>query len=166
MSQVEEVAEHPSGSLAGRMAARRKELQEVRAEVFPFPGWESMLAVEMQVLGYEALSRIGERHKTVRLKWQRELYIGVDILIAATTGFYEVAPDGSRKRISDSWIDLARTAFPDSPEDMTTRQAFFVLLPEKETLRIGDWLEEWKEWATVERQEVDEEVARDFGGTP
>lgn len=150
------------GSLAARMKRRGAELENQRTEIFPLPGWDEILAVELRVLGYEESRKIGRKLTRMRDETLQELYSFIDQIVAATEGFYEI--DGDRRTpIDKTWMDLARAAAAHKlPEDLTPRRAVLSLLGDR---RVAYLFSDWEEWMKGERQEVDEEVMRDFGTT-
>ncbi|CAB4197431.1 hypothetical protein UFOVP1313_12 [uncultured Caudovirales phage] len=151
------VAAPSAGSLAGRMASRQEELARNSTEVFPLPGWEDMLGVELRVLSYSTIRKIGQRNEKVRDEVQQELNNIVDQLITATEGFVEV--DGEKVTpIEESWVSLANK-LPHAPDDMTARQAILFLVGDK---RIHFLAADWMQWSRASAHDLDKEVGSDF----
>lgn len=152
------------GSLASRVERRSQELQSRVSEVFPIPTWEDILAVELRLVGWEALRRIITKHERQRAEAIRELYVAVDQLLLGTVQFFEINPeDNSRQEVEQTWISLARATGKVLPDSLTPRQAVIALVGDTNALIL--W-REWQEWMATRRGEVDGEVAEDFGSTP
>jgi hypothetical protein len=148
-----------AGSLAGRMASRQEELAKNSTEVFPLPGWEDMLGVELRVLSYSAIRKIGQRNEKIRDEVQQEMYNIVDQLITATEGFVEINGEtGDQSSIEESWVTLANK-LPNAPDDITPRQAVLFLVGDK---RIHFLAADWMEWSRASAHDLDKEVGSDF----
>lgn len=156
-----QVAQREAGSLAQRMEARAGELERTVSAIFPIPTWEDILAVELRLVGWEALRRIVTKHDRHRVEAIKELYTAADQILLGTEAFYEVKEDG-RERIESSWVDLARATGRKLPAELTPRQALIALVGDTNVAIL--W-RDWQEWMTTRRPEVDEELAQDFGTT-
>jgi len=149
-----------SNSLAGRMASRSEELAKNTTEVFPLPGWEDILGVELRVLSYTTIRKIGQRNNKVRDEVTSELYNLTDQIAAATEGFVEI--EGEKQTpIDETWVSLANK-LPDAPDSLTLRQAVLFVVGDK---RIHFLAADWMEWARTSSHDVDKEVGSDFGTT-
>jgi hypothetical protein len=148
----------PSSSLDGRMKARTEELESRTSEFFQVPGFEDIIAVELRLLGFEAQRKIARRNERIRDTTVQELYTACDCILRATEGLYEVDGD-TRTPIRDTWIDLARRAGKTLPNDVTDRQALLALVG---SFRVVGLWQEWSQWVSGRRPEVEEEVMRDF----
>lgn len=153
-----EVPKPKPGSLSARMAARAEYLQAHQTEIFPLPGWEDLIGVELRALGYEAIRQVQMRNERVRHEPTRELYNLADQVALATVGLHEVVAGGQYEPIDDSWVALAQR-LPDAPPDLTTRKAILFLVGDK---RLPFLVGDWGEWARTVGVGVDEDVARDF----
>lgn len=152
-------------SLEARMARQRDVLEGARTERFPIPGYESVVEVELRMLGYRRSRKIGEKHERVRDTAVRDLYIAADSLLEATVAFYEVHGDEPDDTPTDgiTWVKLARAAVSSLPENATPRQAILALLGDERLPYLAD---DWAKWMRSERGEVDEEQAAGFTTTP
>lgn len=150
-----------ASSLSTRMKARSEELERQVSEVFEIPGWEDVLAVELNMVGWKKLRVIGQRNRKVKDLPTQELYVAIDQLITATDGFFEVFGD-ERKSINDTWVSLARRTGKPLPDNLTPRQAVLALVGDTRVMALYN---SWQEWLQGERREVDEEVVRDFERT-
>lgn len=147
-------------SLSSRMANRHEQLAKNTTEVFPIPGWEDMLAVELRVLPYSTIRKVGQRNEKIRDEVLQELYSIADQLVIATEGFYEL--DGEQRiPLDDDWVSLAKR-LPDCPDEATARQAILFLVGEQ---RIHFLASEWLEWARNTHGDIEKEVSQDFGTT-
>lgn len=151
-----------SDGLAERMRRRAQELANQHSEVFPVPGYASMLAVELRALSLEATSRISQRHDRVRDPATQTLYIAADIILSATEGFFQVDRDGVQTPVDHTWSTLAASV-KQTAADASPRQALIALLG---GIHVGMLAREWDAWMAAERDESDEELVRDFGRTP
>lgn len=149
-----------SGSLSGRMAQRVQTLEKQQTEWFPIPGYEGILEVELRALGYKTIRAIQTRNEKIREPTARELANMADQLVTATQAVREVDGDEMRP-ISDGWIELAQR-LPKCPEQITQRQAVIFLVTDK---RIHFLVSDWGRWASTVRDDIDEEVVRDFDRT-
>jgi hypothetical protein len=146
-------------SLAERMDVKRKQVESRTTIIMDIPGWEDVLAVEFQVLSWEAMKNLAKRHRRLQNDALQELYTAADHLIAATVAFYENRPDGSRERIEDgSWVGLARNVKP-LKADATDRQGLLLLMRDSPTIFLWS---DWQEWLKTRKEDVDDEVMEDF----
>lgn len=159
--QEDEDQVQSGNSLSARMDQRAEVLEQQVSEIFPIPGYENIIEVELRALGYKRIRQIQKRNEKVRDEVVREIYSIADQVIAATIGFYEVNPNGTRSAIEDDWVSLAkrRRGCPDAP---TPRQALLFLVTDK---RIHFFADDWGTWARSVRADVDEELAEDFATT-
>jgi hypothetical protein len=152
-------------SLRERMAGRTEEVQRQYTKVWPIPGWEDKVAVELRMLSYREtrmIYKIAEREKD---EITGELYGIADQIIRATEGFHLVGEDGETEPIAGAtWMDVARS-MPGAnlPEDLTPRQALFAVISDR-TLAL--FFAEWEGWQRRGGRDVGEEVMRDFERTP
>lgn len=152
-----------SGSLSSRMERRSNELSSQRSDIFELPGWDDILAVELRLMGWESLRKIGIRNQKVKSVPLQELYTSIDQIVAGTERFYEIdESSGERRPIRDTWVTLARRTGKNLPQDLTPRQAVIALVGDTRVMTLYN---AWQEWMKGERQEVDEEVMRDFETT-
>jgi hypothetical protein len=121
-----------------------------------------MLAVELRLVGWEALRRIVTKYERQRVPALQELYTAADQILLGTEGFYEVDEDGKRTSVEQSWITLAKATGRVLPDELTPRQALISLVGDTNVLIL--W-KEWQDWMSSRRTEVEEEVVRDFGMT-
>lgn len=151
-------------SLKSRMAARAEQLQGERTEIFPIPGYDDLVGVELRSLTYTVRNRITRRNERERNEALRDLYNFADQAIAATVGFYEPVDKDDDEWIpmpGESWVSMCRAAHPDFPEDGTPRQAFLRLVPQD---RVDNFAMEYFEWVNGSLP-VESEVVRDFETT-
>lgn len=151
-----------SSSLSSRMERRSSELASQKSDIFELPGWDDILEVELRLMGWEALRKIGIRNQKVKSVPMQELYTSVDQIVAGTERFFELDEAGNRKPIRDTWVSLARRTGKNLPQDLTPRQAVIALVGDTRVMTLYN---AWQEWMKGERQEVDEEVVRDFERT-
>ena len=165
---VEETSSAEPGSLQQRLQQRSKELEHTVSAVFPIPTLDDILAVELRLVGWEALRKIVQKHERQQVPAIRELYVAADQLLTGTIGFYELLEAGGengaprRRKADHTWQDLARATGKALPEDLTPRRALIALVGDTNVAIL--W-QQWQEWMTTRRPEVDEEVAKDFGTT-
>jgi hypothetical protein len=161
-----EVATAPSSgpSLAERMREQSELIASQRSTVFPVPGYQSMLAVELRALSVEATGRIGDRHKKVQQESMRTLLSGCDIILAATEKFYEISTNGHKRELDEgiSWQSLAVQVRGVSPE-LSPRACLLALLTDVNVLLL---IQLWDEWMASEKQKIDEVMVEDFASTP
>jgi hypothetical protein len=162
VTEVEENSIVQSSSLDARMQARSRELESRTSEFFPIPGFEDILVVELQMLGFERQRRIARKHERLRDQTLQELYTAADCLIDATVRFAEVVSEGHVRSINDDWIELARRTGKVLPQDVTPRKALIAFVG---SFRIVGLWQEWSAWCSGRREAVDREVVSDFGGT-
>ena len=152
-----------AGSFAARMQERRREREQRTTEMFEPPGFEDLFRVEMQVLGFKALSDIVMSHQRQRDEGLRNLYITADIVLAATVGFHLVKDDDVLDPIEDgTWLSIARAMYPELDEMTRPRVALIRLL---EGQGIAALASDWNEWNTRGNGQVDMELRRDFSPT-
>jgi hypothetical protein len=149
------------GSLASRVEARAKELEDTVSYVFPIPTWEDIVSVELRLVGWEALRKIVTKHERQRVPAIRELYVAAEQLLVGTMKFYEVN-DSKLEEAETDWITLARNTGKKLPDNLTPRQALIAFVGDTNVAIL--W-QQWQEWMTTRRPEVDEEIGRDFGTT-
>jgi hypothetical protein len=147
-------------SLSARMAQRASMLRKQRTEWFPVPGWADLLEVELRAVPFEVSARIVDRNQRVRDPALQKLYITADTLLVATMGFRQLTANGPVE-IEDDWGQLAQR-LPDCPDAPTRRQAMLFLVPSD---RLLSWSADYQRWADQEGNDVDREVAEDFGPT-
>jgi hypothetical protein len=155
----------PSGrqSLQARMEAHAEHLRNDVTELFPVPGWESMLMVELKRLGYKRIRALQKRNERVRDAATRELYSMCDQIITATVGFHEVLDNGDTQELpDDTWITLAQNV-PGCPDEITPRQAILFLTGDDK--RVHFLAAEWGEWSRAGEADETEEVRADFVST-
>jgi hypothetical protein len=153
------------GSLEARMRARREEVESLVSEKFPLPRYETMVAVELRFQGYERQRAMFERNKRQRTVALKELYTACDQILGATQAFYELAgaDDEEGKRTEHSWYSLAQGVLGDKFNDESTpRQAMLALIGAEQVPTLWN---DWQEWMSGQRMDVDREVERDFRTT-
>jgi hypothetical protein len=128
----EESANVGTQGLAARMKLRREQLQKQHSKVFDIPGWEGILAVELEVMDYQTSRKISRRHEKQRDPAIQELYTAAEQLIQATVRFHEVdAQTGKLKDTDGTWKTFAQLAAQGTgdrlPEDLSSRQALIFL---------------------------------------
>jgi hypothetical protein len=170
MSQVEEerpvlVEEAPksSRSLAARMNAKRKRREQQTTEIFPVPGWEEMLAVELKVVGSSTQDRIAEFHESVPNQSERLARTMADHIVHATVGFYEVDDEGERHELEPtfSWVTAAKGPHPKLSADTQNRAALRLLVDDN----LKYLWAAWQKWMLSRGSQIDEELGRDFQAT-
>jgi len=166
-TQVEsvEIEANGSGSLESRMRARRDEVEALVSEKFPLPRYEQMVAVELRFQGYERQRSMFERNKRQRSVALKELYTACDQILAATLGFYELASadDTEGRRTEHSWYSLAQGVLGEKFNDESTpRQAMLALIGAEQVPTLWN---DWQEWMSGQRMDVDREVETDFQKT-
>jgi hypothetical protein len=157
-------AEPKAGSLEARLSERVRQIEEQRTRTFPVPSLEDIIAVELRMMGWEAIRKIASRHERVRPAGLQEVYVAADHILAVTEGFHEIDEDGQHVPVSYSWVSLARVARPADqlPDDLTPRKALLAVVRDYPLITM--W-QEWLAWIKGEQPEVGEEVVRDFGMT-
>jgi len=161
---VEETSAEP-GSLAERLQQRSKELETTISAVFPVPTLDDILAVELRLVGWESLRRIVTKHERNQVPAIRELYVAADQIVLGTEGFFEILDSEGpqrRRKVDHTWQDLARATGKNLPQEVTPRQALIALVGDTNVAIL--W-QQWQEWMTTRRPEVNEEVGKDFGQT-
>ena len=149
------------------MAAAAETHDSQLEEVFPVPGWESVAAVRLRVVGFEALDKIVMRHQRVRNQAMQKLYTAADQLLIATTGFYEVV-DGTIPAPSEdpvegmTWSTLARAGIKTLGMEATPRQAMIRLVGDE---RLPFFWNDWLEWVKSERNDPEDDILKDFPTT-
>lgn len=151
----------PNGSLSSRMRQRAEYLESHQTEKFPIPGYEDVLEVELRALGYARVRRVITNNEKIRDPGVREIATIADQLVTATEGFFEVLGE-ERRQIDDDWLTLARR-LPNCPDELTPRRAILHVVGDK---RIHFLAQDWGEWAKSVKEDVDEELGRDFATTP
>lgn len=153
-------------SLRERMADRTEDVARKFTKIWPIPGWEDYVAVELRMLSYRETRLIYKRAEMeTKDEVTAELYGIADQVITATEGFHLIDDRGGFDPIEGaSWMDVARS-MPNAnlPEDMTPRQALFALVGDR-TLAL--WFSEFDGWQRRGGRDVGEQVMRDFGTTP
>lgn len=149
------------GSLADRLQKRSQEIEHTISAVFPVPTLDDILGVELRIVGWEALRKIVTKHERQQVPAMRELYVAADQILAGTVRFYELE-DTRRTPVDHTWQELARATGRPLPEDLTPRRALIALMGDTNVAIL--W-QQWQEWMTTRRPEVNEEVASDFGTT-
>jgi hypothetical protein len=158
--ELEPEPQDAPSSLSVRMGRRHEELSRQQTEKFPLPGWEDLLEVELRPLGMRAASKITQRNQRTRDEATRQLYVVCDLLIAATVGFHQVVGERSTP-ITDDWETLAQR-LDGCPQNPTPRQSLLFLVGEERVL----WLyQAWETWQRSASEDVDKELAEDFGKT-
>lgn len=150
------------GSLQERLQHRSQELEQTVSAVFPIPTLDDILAVELRLVGWEALRKIVSKHERQQVPAIKELYVASDGILAGTVGFYEIGEDSRRTKVDSTWQELARATGKQLPEDLTPRRALIALVGDTNVAIL--W-QQWQEWMATRRPEVDEEVSKDFGTT-
>lgn len=151
------------GSLAERMRARREALEKNTTTTWDLPGFDGILAVEYRALGYQALRKIVKRHDSQPDEALEELYIACDSLIAATVEVYEInETTGKLVATGERWLELARRAGVDLPDNPTQRQALLALVPDAAIVSL--YLR-YQRWLGRTGAEADDAVVRDFERT-
>lgn len=162
VDEIDPEAVEASNSLSARMERRSQELASQVSEIFEIPGWDEILEVELRLMGWEALRKIGIRNQKVKGVPMQELYTSVDQIVAGTEKFYELDDEGNRKPIKDTWTSLARRTGKNLPQDLTPRQAVLALVGDTRVMTLYN---AWQEWMKGERSQADEELVRDFERT-
>jgi hypothetical protein len=151
------------GSLADRMRARREALEKNTTTTWDLPGFDGILAVEYRALGYQALRKITKRHEQQPDEGLLELYVACDTLIGATIEVYEISETtGKLAATGERWLELARRAGVDLPENSTQRQALLALVPDAAIVSLYN---RYTGWIARSGTEADEAVVRDFERT-
>lgn len=151
-------------SLADRMRYQADLMASQRSMIFPVPGYQSMLAVELRALSLEATGRIAERHKRIQVETQRTLMVGCDIILSATEKFYEIAEVGLQMRELEgyNWDRFAQEVKGADP-NISSRAKLLTLLGD---VNVTLLIRLWDEWMSSEKIEIDKEVVEDFASTP
>lgn len=152
-------------SLRARMAEHTESVTRRHTKVWPVPGWEDRVAVELRMLTYRETRMIYKRLERERDEITSELYGVADQIILATEGFHLVDEHGETEPINGAtWMDVARS-IPDAnlPEDLTPRQALLAVVPDT---ALNWFYVEYSRWQRAGGREVGEEVMRDFKMTP
>lgn len=152
-----------SGSLSGRIRQRADELAKQTTVILDVPGFEGILAAEYRALEWSQITKLRRRHQRVRDEGNRELLVGAEVLLLATEEIYEVTEDDRRIPTGERWVDLAVRAGVPLADDPTQRQAMMALF--KNTARVVAHFNEYSEWLAGQRQELNEDVMRDFERT-
>ncbi len=161
----EDEVDGSGGSLEARMRARREEVEALVSEKFPLPRYETIIAVELRFQGYERQRLMFERNKRQRSVALKELYTACDQILAATLGFYELAgaEDEEGTHTDHSWYSLAKGVLGDKfRDDATPRQAMLALIGAEQVPTLWN---DWQEWMSGQRMDVDREMETDFQKT-
>jgi hypothetical protein len=150
-------------SLAARMAGRREELEQDTTRVFPLPAYDSILAIEFRMLGWQTQRNIARvLEKKVKDPALFELYVAAESLIRAFETLHEVLPSGETQPTGYSIIEVARASGLKLGEDVTPRQALIALVGDT---RVMTLYSDYMGWVGGQREDHDEDVMRDFAGT-
>jgi hypothetical protein len=146
------------GSLADRLAARRRSREAKRASVLTLPvnGYEDMFAASYRCLPFEEMGDIVKLHEKVGEDTNDEVDMGADILIRSNIDLLEVTgvnPDGSRQyqSLDQTWVAPAITSLFQLPAFDNTREAL------KAALGSTDLMAHFKDYAERVREINEEE---------
>ena len=151
------------GAFEQRMQDVRRQREQRTAEMFDVPGFEGIVKVELQVLGYRKMTDIGMGHVRQRDDALRALYTAADQLLAATVGFHKVQPDGTLEPAEGmTWTMLAQAYDPALNATVRPRAALIRVLDDGKG--VTELHGEWYGWNTRGNERVDGELTEDFPG--
>lgn len=146
------------GSLADRLAARRKAREAKRASVLTLPvnGYEDMFAASYRCLPFEEMGDVAKLHEKVGEDTHDEVDMGADILIRSSLDLFEVTgenEDGSKQyqSLGQTWTAPNIVALFQIPETSNTREAL------KAALGSYDLMAHFKDYAFRVKEINDEE---------
>ena len=160
------------GSLAERIRQRREEIESRRTNLFPIPGYGDMLAVELQVIPYQTVRKIGqqvERNNRSLDQPTLELYTAAEQLMAATVGFWVLQDTGQYQRDYEAtWESMAYLANPQLTQDLYTRACLIDFLSTgfDNTSQVVLLCSEWLQWMREGRADTESQLKPDFSPTP
>jgi len=157
---------HPGrdGAFEERMQEVRRQREQRTTELFDVPGFESIVKVEMQVLGYKRATDLALKHVRQRDDSLRTLYTAADQILAATVGFYKVQPNGEPEYAEGlDWMGLAQAYDPTLDGSVPERAALIRLLDDGKG--VGELHGDWYQWNTRGNASVEKELAADFPET-
>lgn len=133
----------PAGSLADRMAARSRELEQEpeRAIILDVPGYEGILAVQYRALDYREEFKIEDRYAKVKDGAEQTLLAAVGKLSHACEEILEVVGPDTYKQTGQKWnvpgvraLFSSRSAVQALPEGASVRMAMVAAFPDEEAL--------------------------------
>ena len=152
------------GSFERRMQEVRQQRESRTTDFFDIPGFEGLVKVELQVLGYKKTTDISLKHVRQRDDSLRALYTAADQLLAATVAIHKVMPDGSLALGEGmTWLDAARAYDPNLNATVSPRAALIRLLDNGNG--VNELHGEWYSWNTRGNARVDGDLIEDFPGT-
>ena len=151
------------GAFEQRMQDVRRQREQRTTETFDVPGFEGIVKVELQVLGYRRMTDLAMGHVRQRDDSLRALYTAADQLLAATVAFHKVQPDGSLEPADGmTWVMLAQAYDPALNVTIRPRAALIRLLDDGKG--VTELHGEWYGWNTRGNEKVDGELTEDFPG--
>lgn len=133
----------PPGSLADRIAARSRELEQQpeRTIILPVPGYGDLLAVQYRALDIREELRIEKRFEKVKEPGELFVLVAVGKLSAACEGILEVVGEDEYQETGHKWnaagvraLFSSRAAVRELPDAATVRQAMVAAFPDEEAL--------------------------------
>jgi hypothetical protein len=146
MNRPPVVPEPPAGSLADRIAARSRELEQEpeRAIFVPVPGYEDILVVQYRALDLREQLRIEKRHEKIKDTGEQYLLVAVGKLAAACEEILEVVDQDTYRQTDppgQKWnvggvraLFSSRAAVRDLPDSASVRQAMLAVFADEEAL--------------------------------
>lgn len=164
VDDLREPSTTPGGpSLRERMRAQAELMASQRSSVFPVPGYQSMLAVELRALSLDFTGRLADRHKKIQVETQKTLMTACDIILAATEKFYEVDFNGHMRELEGyTWSRFAQEVKGVDPS-ISERAKLLALIGD---VNVSLLIQLWDAWMSEEKQEIDRGVVEDFSSTP
>jgi hypothetical protein len=149
------------GAFEARMQEVRRQREQRTTEVFEVPGFESIIKVELRVLGYKKTTDVAIQHVRQRDDSLRALYTAADQLLAATVAFHKIQADGSLEAAEGlSWLQLAQAYDPSINATVRPRTALIRLLDDGKG--VNELHGAWYSWNTRGNEKVDGELEQDF----
>lgn len=151
-------------SLAARVAERRKAISNAKARIFPVPGFEDIMGVELRPLNPNEGETIAERLDKIPDEREKLRRFASEIIIKATCRFFGISEDGEWEEDEHAtW----RSLFTDM-EQAQGRPAPDPSIPERaclvgvlKTQHINLLFNEYTEWANSGRVAGDTQARLD-----
>jgi|SRR5579875_3475680 len=152
------------GSLAARIAERRREIDNATTELFDVPKYADVFRLELRRLPLKRLVAIAQSVERIHDDALRALYSMADTILAATVAFHEVRDDGSTRPAPGlTWQQLAHAYDPNLDESVQPRVALLRIIGDAELTLL---FQDYQTWLRNGSPRAEKELERDFPRTP